>query len=260
MGGYGNTTNGTLRAPYGAIAGPTNLGSGATSAGGGALIVVADAMTVDGLVTADGHNAGVNGAGAGGTVNLTAATLAGSGFIRACGGNRGSAANNGSGGGGRIAVTLTEGGDTGGVALRAHGGGLVHYGAPGTVFLRTPADPPDGGLIVIDNNGYATLTNSYTTLPGDDALPRAQVIVTNTGTRVSLAADAQYETLALHEGVVFNLNSRTVRVRELTVAGVSYRGGSYAAADLGPRVTDEPELAGRIVVSGTAPGAAIMIL
>lgn len=249
MGGYGGTTNGTLRQPYGSIASPTNLGSGATSAGGGAIVITATgSVTVAGSIAADAlPGASSYGAGAGGSVNIRAATLSGTGTISARGGDR-VTAGRGSGGGGRIAVSLTAGTAAGGVALAAYGGALDRYGAAGSVYVRSSADPADGGLIRFDNNGKATLTNSYAILPGEDALPKAHVVVTNAGTRVTLAADAQYQSLTLHEGVVFNLYGRRLQVGALTIAGVNYRSGEYAASDLGPLVTDEPAGEGRLAV------------
>jgi hypothetical protein len=116
-GGYGGAGGGTTGGqPYGTNSMPFEPGSpGArftdynSGKGGGSVHVVANgSMTIDGLVSADGHYGVYYGGagGSGGSVFLcSSADLTGSGTLRACGGARDSQNGyNGDGGGGRIAV------------------------------------------------------------------------------------------------------------------------------------------------------------
>lgn len=260
MGGSGGVLAGALAPPYGAITRPVTLGSGATSDGGGAVVLVSNAVHVDGLITADGDVSVNLGGGSGGSVMITAGTLSGAGEVSARGGaRRTTQAGKGSGGGGRVAVILTEGTETGGVRFYAHGGNLSNCGAAGSLFVRVPGDPDAGGRVVFDNNGYATLTNSFSVFPGEDDLPKAQVVVTNDGTRVNLSVDARCQELTLDDGVVFNLNGRTLQTDRLTIDGTRYPANTYAASVLPSEVIDEEAGAGRIVVLGNRAGTVIVI-
>jgi hypothetical protein len=260
MGGYGGVVAGALAPPYGSITGPATLGSGATSDGGGAVVIVGNAVNVDGLITADG-DASVNlGGGSGGSVRITAGTLSGAGEISARGGaRRTTQPGKGSGGGGRISVRLTESADTGSVRFYAHGGNLSNYGAAGTLYVRAFEDSETGGRVVYDNNGYATLTNSFSVFPGEDDLPKARVVVTNAGTRVNLSADARCQELTLDAGVVFNLNGRTLQTDRLTIDGTRYPANTYPASALPSEVIDAEAGMGRIVVLGNRAGTMILV-
>ena len=67
---------------YGCIVTPTNLGSGAQSAGGGAIqISVGGSLRNEGLIASDGAVSGTSGSG--GSVWLTCGSLSGAGIIRA---------------------------------------------------------------------------------------------------------------------------------------------------------------------------------
>jgi len=128
-GGYGGIGARTITAraeAYGSSLNPVTAGSGggggagATTgeggSGGGALILNAPIVIIDGNVTVDGNDGGIDvtsgdgegGGGAGGTVNIITDSLSGSGTISADGGDGGvsiqSAEVGGGGGGGRIAI------------------------------------------------------------------------------------------------------------------------------------------------------------
>jgi len=181
---------------YGSVTHPTALGSGGrsggdnTATGGGAIVLaITGNLTVNGMIGADASHTGQSRRGAGGSITITAATLSGSGTIRANGGvgYRG-------GGGGRVALMLTEGTDFGAVESQAFGGceGGVHNanGAAGTVYLKHAGDTGLGRLIV-DNNGSTTFgagptptsINAYTRLSagGDVVHDFAEVIIRNHG-------------------------------------------------------------------------------
>jgi hypothetical protein len=160
----GHITNTTGFVSYGSILNPLFYGSGGhgddIKYGGGGIIkfVVGGALTVDGLVCSRGFGYPiwgtevVGGAGSGGSINITAASLAGSGTIDANGGSNGGF---GPGSGGRVKIALTGSNSdfaafTG--TIEANGGGMqnandaaaydVSPAAAGTVCLVTAgADP-----------------------------------------------------------------------------------------------------------------------
>ena len=160
-GGWGYYGNSTPVAPYGSIANPTAVGSagGWGGNGGGAVILrFGGALTLDAEVDADGSNSdrGYYTA-SGGSVNLTAASIAGAGDIHA---NAGNASTGRLGAGGRVAVVLTGAGSdfsayTG--AVEALGGRVTGsekaFGSAGTVFKKTADD--SCGTVVIANRQAA---------------------------------------------------------------------------------------------------------
>ncbi|MHB2027039.1 MAG: beta strand repeat-containing protein [Elusimicrobiota bacterium] len=145
---------------YDSITNPTNLGSGgggqdayygpaSGGAGGGAVIVsVGGTLTINGIVNADGvggGNGGSSGGGAGGTVNITAATLSGSGVIHANGGAAGNSSG-GSGGGGTIALNIAN----------ADNSSLVLDAAPGQNSVTGTAQLGGAGVIAIKDPGQTS--------------------------------------------------------------------------------------------------------
>lgn len=192
-GGQGGVASWLPGQTYGSFLAPTNFGSGGVSGGnnladgGGAIrLTVSGACTVDGTINA---NAKPGYAGSGGSIYLTAGSLAGSGLLTASG------ASGASGGGGRIAVILTNGTSFGSVNLRAFGGTQATApGAAGTIYRETAAQGGGKGMLTIDNNGLNSNTNAATPLiPGlyavTDELARATVVITNKA-RVALPANA----------------------------------------------------------------------
>ncbi len=165
-GSHGGIGGGGAGAPtYGDPKRPTTLGMGggfgnSTSwhggDGGGRVRIVATSVTLDGRLAADGlenpFNAGVSGqagGGAGGSIWVTADTIAGSGTITADGGV---SFARGSGGGGRVALEF----GTLSAALRANTfarpGATSDIGGPGTVYF---ADDSGAATFVIDDGGRA---------------------------------------------------------------------------------------------------------
>jgi hypothetical protein len=107
------------------------------SAGGGALnLSVGGTLTVNGTVTANGNDGELDtGGGSGGSLYLTVNTLSGNGLVSADGGNAG---DGGGGGGGRIAVYQRTNNFTGTILVT--GGEGANPGANGTEYLSaTPA-------------------------------------------------------------------------------------------------------------------------
>jgi hypothetical protein len=165
---------------YGSITAPTNLGSGGTSfAGGGAvLLIVAGTTAVNGVISAVGSG-GNNFTGSGGTVYLTTGALTGNGTIKANGGNL---TGQFSGGGGRIAVILTNSTDFGNVTCQAYTGtGNSSFGAAGTVYQQTPDQAPGRGTLLIDAGNIvsrnALTTTRISSLVNDTTV--GTVVITN---------------------------------------------------------------------------------
>jgi hypothetical protein len=161
-GGYGAHGVGTAANggnSYGSMTAPTDRGSGGggtstpTYGGSGGGVVrmnVSGTLHVGGRISANGMDGTVPGAGggSGGSVWITAGTLAGDGSITADGG----AGNGwgGGGGGGRIALELGQNWFAG--RLGAVGGpGETGFGGAGTIYIR-PWNRP-GGQVFVDNGG-----------------------------------------------------------------------------------------------------------
>jgi hypothetical protein len=170
-GSHGGEGGGINSTTYGSITNPVRAGTGGElynnaggNAGGVALLIIRDGLTVNGTIAADGQvvaNNSRDGYGAGGSVNIVAASLAGSGTISANGGyNTGASGTGSGGGGGRIAIVLTNADDTafaGLSAIRAYGGplkGAYENGAAGTVYLK--GTNTVYGRLIVDNNLSAT--------------------------------------------------------------------------------------------------------
>jgi len=168
-GGHGGVGGGSLGGPtYGSEPAPTDPGSGGgwgdgagKAAGGAVLIEATGVATVDGTISADGGGSPTHmyyGGGSGGSILLTAHTLAGAGSITALGGGQDTPTawgyNKGGGGGGRIALT-GRGVETTLVTVDAsQGTGLIPQGQPGSVSL---VEVPEPGTLAIAALGIAGL-------------------------------------------------------------------------------------------------------
>jgi hypothetical protein len=166
-GGYGGLGGGAVCGRvrgdiYGSITQPLLAGSPGggptTLARGGGLInlTVANALVLDGSISANGAGSTAKangGGGSGGGILLNVGTLSGSGAISANGG----AANNlagGGGGGGRIAIYFGTNMFTGNIL--AHGGSGTNAGGAGTVYLQ---NAPSGlSQLIIDDGGLVGST------------------------------------------------------------------------------------------------------
>ena len=111
-------------------------------------ITVTGSFWVDGKISANGGAGEANsGGGAGGSVWLTAETLAGSGIISANGGAGNGTA--GGGGGGRIAIYCNTNLFTG--VISAYGGAGSVGGGAGTIYTRRLNEPIE--RLLVDNGG-----------------------------------------------------------------------------------------------------------
>ena len=182
-GGYGGAGGASITGipggiTYGSAYEPVDPGSGGGlfpvinnfCQGGGVLrFEVADTLTVNGRLTANGNAALIEGAGggAGGSIWITARKLAGSGLICASGGP-GDPVLGGGGGGGRIAIWSPTNAFTG--PMLAMGGGGANPGQPGSIVLtnipapQVIAQSPDG--IVYSTVSYVNFTFDHPMYPG----------------------------------------------------------------------------------------------
>jgi len=183
--------DGTIGPTYGSITNPISLGSGgASTSGGGAIIISAtDTVTINGTLSADGKTGGeYSGVGSGGSINITAITLTGSGTIRA---NGGYSLHRGNGGGGRITITQTTG-TTWTPIFQVFGGpagGEGAKGAAGTIYLQDANDAAGVGELIINNNNVATTAGTDTdisSLVTDTAV--GDVIISGSG-KLQMDAD-----------------------------------------------------------------------
>ena len=202
------------RACYGSVLCPTNCGScGAyiwTSKcpGGGVIrLTCAGVLRVDGTIASDSKSGGAACGGSGGSVWLTVGALEGEGIIRA---NACTMTDNRvpAGGGGRVAVYLTDGEvsfDRFGGMIQAFGGtynGAIR-GSAGTVYLQTAAEPFGEGVLKVVNataSGYR-LADDGTDLPGGlYSIPKETKkmrVEAATGGTVNLTGDATIRDISL---------------------------------------------------------------
>lgn len=155
-GGLGNfNTNFAVKGTtYGSIEHPTSLGSGSGGPGGGAVHLAVDgAITLQGDILAHAENWNdMTSGGAGGSVYLRGTSLDGGGMV-----NAGGAMGYQGGGGGRIAVVLTDSTDFTGfdydVSSELRWNALTSGGASGTVYLEGwNASVPALRRLVVDND------------------------------------------------------------------------------------------------------------
>ncbi len=258
-------------AGYGSVREPFLHGSGAENGVGGGVIKldVSGTLTVDGsdAISAKGGGGGWPN-GSGGSIWLRAGTITGTGVINASGGE--TAGWRSGGGGGRIAVAVTNAATTGGVELRAFGGkGNQNFGAQyngfngaaGTLYIETQGMAPGCGSILADNNNQiTTIATTWIEAPS--------VATPVLGTRpaslsvIRLARVRMNRDLALGDLTVNSSSELDLRGKEITVygdllvAGTRATAGTYTAADFGAEVIDTAPT-GRIIV--TAKGTLILV-
>ena len=146
--------------PYGSVTNPVTAGAGGYAvAGGGIVNLVVDGTLVNnGAILAETESVNYYG-GAGGTVNLRAGTLTGSGRISADSAKTTSSTTYGPAGGGRVAVRLTSpgadfssyAGEISARGARKSDSANQWVGGAGTVWTRTAAQGEEDGTLVVDN-------------------------------------------------------------------------------------------------------------
>ena len=246
--GDGGCTSVVSFVSYGSILDPHEYGSSGrgdnTGFSGAGLILlrVGGAMTIDGPIAAIGHGWNGNtgkGASTGGTVNIVAGSLTGSGSISVDGGQDTSV---GSGSGGRIAIRLTDTGadfsnaPTFSAAGRAGATDGATSSAAGTIYLQNGSETEGSGTVLVSNTpGLATsaddsLPVAATHLPSKDVTGeslRASRWSLAAAGAIRLTADARVASLTIASGEgsqrVFT-DGHTLRANALTVNGTPYHG------------------------------------
>lgn len=250
----------------------SGLGVGESSktqrSGGAVHVVVYGTLTLDGEANVSGQpesriNSGGRTGGTGGSIDVTAGRLVGTGAIKANGGNY----NDYSGPGGRVAVRLTAPGavfsdfagriEAGGGSWWKGGTNAVCDASAGTVYLKTADDGENGGIIRIAmdpvNAGYIksriksnspanTNTTEMVSLGyGGDSLKdykNARYEIANYG-RAAVNADFRAQSVTLADATAFlDLEGHTLTLRDfcwVTEPGAvtnTLKSGTYSAAVL----------------------------
>ena len=280
----GHPSNVVSFVSYGSILDPLSYGSGGWGdselyAGGGIVkLAVGGTLTVNGLVCSRGfgwplaQENTIGGSGSGGSVNITASTLAGTGSIDANGGNNGLL---GPGSGGRVKVALTGVNATFanfGGTITAYGGSMqdaaqaalhdVSPAAAGTVCLVAPGAKP---LVLVDNVWrYGNAAAAWRVAEAADAVPSATHLPAMQDTdrslvqtqwqlagngAIRLTANARIDSLSFDNGngtqCVYT-DGHTLSVKELVVGNARKSTGTYTASDLPGVIVGS----GSIVVQG----------
>lgn len=221
---------------------------GWANVGGGAVEVVVDGvLTLNGTATASSIAKEAR-CGAAGTINITAARLEGTGEIAANGSARNYTAsdlNDGSGGGGRVAVRLTDADATfteewiskiNAKGFYAKKAGAGNSSSAGSVYLQDGSKAEGHGLIIIRNTGEAENNIAFTPIPSlkgggeNDDFRNASLSVEATA-HVKLAADLKMQNLSMDEGTTFDLNGNNFVVTEANINGAKLRAGVYVPTD-----------------------------
>ncbi|HMP96754.1 MAG TPA: Ig-like domain-containing protein [Kiritimatiellia bacterium] len=242
-GGIGGQWNNSVAGPiYGSITTPDNLGAGGGSRGdsvvagangGGRIRLVAETVTVHGVISAGGANGlGWNsGSGAGGSILISASAVEGDGILRANGG-----VGEVAGAGGRVALYYTALGVASSNIQARGGDGTAADSGHGTVFLKTPSQAL--GTLVIDGADITTPEDSTPLPPGyvfdqivfrNRARVLADVPVVATDTISLLASSRVSHTRGFLPGlVVTSANVIVDSTSAFDVSAKGYRGGQRA--------------------------------
>ena len=157
--GHGGSSANRLGLCHDSLLCPTNCGtSNSGPIGGGRMkVVAAGRVTLNGPISAVGQ--GVSGweASSGGSVWITAGTLAGDATINVSGGNGGSNWPR-SGGGGRVAFHQTVATDFSAWhgTVKAYGGmqaGSGKAAGAGTIYMQSAGQGPTNATVIVDNGG-----------------------------------------------------------------------------------------------------------
>ncbi len=171
-GGYG--FGGSAGEPYGSVIQPERCGSGGGwySGGGAVYLDIGGSLTVgpNATIMAEGDPDQTS-TGAGGSIYIRTGEVHGSGIIEANGGHTTTGSMWRDGGGGRVAVVLTDAGsdfsDFPEGNIRAWSGTHGVAAGAGTVYLQTGDQADGAGRLVIDNNDKAIANLHYSTLMPD---------------------------------------------------------------------------------------------
>lgn len=221
---------------------------GWANVGGGAVV-----LNVDGLLTLNGNATATpsvkdSRCGAAGTINITAGNIVGEGTINANGNMRNYTAsidNDGAGGGGRIAIRLTDDDAvfTEEFLARINAKGVYssklgaeYSSSAGTIYLQDGSQAEGRGTVIIRNTNDAGNNIAFTPIPSlkgggeKDDFRNASLSVEATA-HVKLAADLKMQNISMDEGTTFDLNGNNFVVTEANINGAKLRAGVYVPTD-----------------------------
>ncbi len=227
--------------PYGSPTAPVDFGSGGGGPGfavnnivfpssggfgGGKIqLTVANTLTVDGVISANGGNAlpqgGQAGGGAGGSVYIITEKFAGSGSITADGGKSGptgGSAAGGGGGGGRVAVFHRQPSTFTGSVTALGGLGVGHNGENGSVVTAQdqlavyPNKGGDTGSVTVTISGSVFFDGSSIKLvrSGEADIIGESLALSNNGTKLTATFNLTGQTRGDWDLVVTNPDGSTV--------------------------------------------------
>ena len=243
---------------------------GSQNVGAGALkLTVGGVLTLNGKADFAGENKswGFN-SGAGGALDVTAGSLAGTtGSIAVDGCDSSPYANKSAGGGGRVAIRLTDEdakfSDYWLGKITANGGAAQKEGnsaaSAGTVYLQDGSQADGAGTILVANKNL-TAVEVPTILPAAgwgadaaDAFQSATLKVEKAG-RVQLSEDLvlRSASVAAATNGKIDLNGRRLKVATLFVDGAKVAHGTYAA--------DDAALGGAFLDSSDGASGSVVVL
>ena len=240
--------------------GAFGVDNGLVNVGGGAIrLAVGGTLTLNGVATAT-PVVNNNRSGAGGSIDITAARLEGSGRIEANGNSRNydNGGSSDASGGGRIAVRLTGAGETFSDAwvtnINAKGFYSskiteLHSSSAGSVYLQTAAQEEGAGTIIIRNTGDTDNNLAVTSMPsvkggGENDDFRKATLRLEAAARVQLHAMIKMSALEMEPGTVLDLNGGSLAVKSARLGTVRLACGTYTASSAA--------VAGYVVDSGSA--------
>jgi len=275
--GYGGLGGASATAPggpaYGSAQQPVDFGSGGGlgwfqpvggSEGGGALrLSVGGLLTVDGLVSAEGHPASQDsaGGGSGGSVWVTAGTLAGAGRFAADGGAGDLYGGGGGGAGGRIALYSPANFFLGQSSVVGGSGDFA--GASGTVFVSNNVAPlqvvsssPSG----IVSNGVSSVDLFFNAAPNPSSVNSSAVSLSTPAGPLSASSLQVSRLSSAHYQVTFPLQT-AVGTYVLTVGtNISdLYGGALAQPYVGTFTILLPVIQGTIADTNGQPVPGVLL-
>lgn len=236
--------------------------------GSGVLkLQVAGVLTVDGTIGSYGSVSDSTSdntpAAPGGSIDIVAGSLSGSGKIDASGA-AGRYVYAGGGGGGRVAIRLTgaDAAFTGAPLIRAQGqygyafsAKSVKFSSAGTVYLQTAADGERNGEVIVSNfdHPFADFTDFIASGrrwpttpivaygPGADAVAdfkNANLVVTNNAIAEVSVAALKMRNLAVAANSKLDLFGNTLTVQSAKLGDTKLAAGTYTESDYSDYLTD----------------------
>lgn len=259
--------------------------------GSGVLkLQVAGVLTVDGTIGAYGSVSDSTSdnipAAPGGSIDIVAGSLSGSGKIDASGA-AGRYNYAGGGGGGRIAVRLTDSNADFSSApqMKAQGqfgyafnAKAVKFSSAGSVYLQTASEGEKKGTMIVSNfnRPFTDFTDFFASGkrwpttpivaygPGSDAVADfkdVSLVVTNTAIAEVSVDNLKMKNLEIAENSKLDLFGNTLTVKSAKLGDTTLAAGTYAAGDvaLGDFVSDSVGGGSLVVQSATRPGLRLIL-